>query len=121
MDSPKRNKERLDKILNAWQTLAPDKSFGGMTPAQFKAKIKPSYDSRDRLVVLENQTRAEQATRDDADKESLAAAQAVVNGVKGDPTEGPDSDLYESFGYVRESEKKSGLTRRKKSPKTPTT
>jgi len=39
----------------------------------------------------------------------------VVNGVLADPTEGPDSSLYEAMGYTRKSERKSGLTRGKKS------
>jgi hypothetical protein len=118
MDSPKRNKERLERIVNAWQAHAPEKSFGGMTLDQFKAKIKPSYDSRNRLEKLESQVAAEQNARDDADRESLDAAQMVVNGVKGDPTEGPDSALYEAFGYVRDSERSSGLTRKKKTKQT---
>jgi hypothetical protein len=40
----------------------------------------------------------------------------VVNGVKGDPAFGEDSDLYETMGYVRKSERKSGLTRKKSTP-----
>jgi hypothetical protein len=40
--------------------------------------------------------------------------QLVVNGVVGDPTFGPDSALYEAMGYVRKSERKSGLTRKGK-------
>ena len=40
----------------------------------------------------------------------------MVNGVKGDPDFGEDSDLYEAMGYVRKSERKSGLTRKKKTP-----
>jgi hypothetical protein len=39
--------------------------------------------------------------------------QLVVNGVVGDPEEGPDSDLYAAFGYTRTSERKTGLTRKK--------
>ena len=35
----------------------------------------------------------------------------VVNSVKGDPHHGENSALYASFGYVRKSERKSGLTR----------
>jgi hypothetical protein len=38
----------------------------------------------------------------------------LVNGVLADPTEGPDSALYEAFGYTRKSERKSGLTRASK-------
>lgn len=114
MSAPKKTKERLDRIVNAWQTLAPDKPFGDMTLEQFKAKIKPSYDSRERLEKLEDQRTSEINTRDDVDRESLDAAQMVVNGVRGDPTEGPDGALYEAFGYVRDSERSSGLTRKKK-------
>ena len=40
--------------------------------------------------------------------------QLVVNGVVGDPTEGPDGDLYEAMGYVRASQRHTGLTRKKK-------
>jgi hypothetical protein len=114
MSSPKRVEEKIDKIISAWETHAPEKSFGGMTLAQFKAKVKASYDLRERIVMLEQQLKGEKSTRADADKVSMAAAQAVVNGVKGDPTEGPDSALYEGFGYVRDSERDSGLTRGKK-------
>ena len=39
--------------------------------------------------------------------------QKVVNGVKGDPNFGDDSDLYDSMGYVRKSDRQSGLTRKK--------
>ena len=53
-------------------------------------------------------------TRDDADGVSADANQAVVKGVVGDPAFGDDSDLYEAMGYVRKSERKSGLSRKKK-------
>jgi hypothetical protein len=36
-------------------------------------------------------------------------------GVAGDPAYGNDSPLYGAMGFVRKSEKKSGLTRKKKS------
>jgi len=49
--------------------------------------------------------------RDSADATFLAKAQLVVNGVLADPTEGPDSSLYEAMGYTRKSERKSGLHR----------
>ena len=55
--------------------------------------------------------------RDGADVTFLAKAQLVINGVLADPTEGPDSSLYEAFGYTRKSERRSGLT--KKSSKAP--
>ena len=45
-------------------------------------------------------------------KRSRSQAQLVVAGVLADPTEGPDSSLYEAMGYTRKSERRSGLTRK---------
>jgi hypothetical protein len=114
MRQPKTTMEKINRVISGWETLAPDKTFGGMTLAQFKAAVKPSFDTREELRVLESQTQSKQIDRDDADTESLRLVQRVVNGVVGDPEEGPDSDLYDSFGYTRTSERKTGLTRKKK-------
>ena len=40
----------------------------------------------------------------------------VGMGVAGDPAYGNDSPLYGAMGFVRKSEKKSGLTRKKNTP-----
>ena len=114
MDGPKEAADKLTSISKAWQTLAEDKSFGGMTLAEFQAAVKPSFDARDAITDLDNQLTAAKNIRDKADQTSLAKIQLVVNGVVGDPNFGPDSDLYEAMGYVRKSERKSGLTRKGK-------
>jgi hypothetical protein len=116
--SPKDIEEKLEKTLNGWRTLAPNKSFGGMTLAQFEAAIAPSLTTRQRIKDLENQLEEAKADRDTADGVSLRKAQLIVNGVLADPEEGPDSPLIAAFGYTRKSERKTGLTR--KSKKTPT-
>jgi hypothetical protein len=87
-----------------------------MTLAQFEAKVKPSFDARLQLDQIENQLAQAINSRDDADRLSLEAIQLMINGVIGDPTEGPDSALYEAMGYTRRSERKTGLTRKKKTP-----
>jgi hypothetical protein len=120
MISPKDIELKIERILNGWQTLAPGKSFGGMTLAQFQAAAQPTQAARQQIDDLENQLKQAIATREAADDACLAKAQLVVNGVLADPTEGPDSALYEAFGYTRKSERKSGLTR-KRTPPTPTT
>src|SRR2546423_12155142 len=102
MSQPKNTLEKITRVINGWETLAPDKTFGGMTLAQLKAAVKPSFDTRDELRVLESQVQAKQAERDDSDDESLQVIKRVVLGVLGDPAFGPDSPLYESFGYTRE-------------------
>jgi hypothetical protein len=115
--TPKGTEQKMERMLNAWQELAPDKSFGGMTLAQFQAAAAPSQQARERIDDLEDQLRQALADRDTADDAFLVKAQQAVAGVLADPTEGPDSALYEAFGYTRKSERKSGLTRKRSSTK----
>jgi len=112
--NPKDNLEKIQRMLTAWEALAPDKSFGGMTLAQFRAVAQPSLDTRQRIASLEEQLNQEQANRDAADELFLGKAQLVVAGVLADPEEGPDSALYEGFGYEAIRSRASGLTRKSK-------
>lgn len=109
--SPRKNEEQLDRILTAWKTLAPDTEFGGMTVAQFEAFIAPSKTSRAQVAALENQLSQAINSREAADEFSLAKAAMAVAGVNGNPAFGPNSSLIEAFGYVRKSERRSGLKR----------
>ena len=115
MTAPKDHAERLDRILNAWENLAPEKTFGGMTLEDFKNYATPSFTHRDRIQDLEAQLIAAKANRDHADTLSLEKCQLVINGVIGEPTEGPDSDIYQAMGFIRKSQRRSGLTRKKTS------
>ena len=109
----------MNRILNAWETLAPTKSFGGMTLAQFQAFCAPSQAARQRLADLADQTTQATNDRDTGDEVVASKSQLVVSGVLADPTEGPNSSVYEAMGYTRKSERKSGLTKKKRSAPTP--
>ncbi len=111
MPSPTQNEAKIKKVVNAWETLRPTKSFAGMSLEQFKAAVQPSTDTRKRIEELEAQFTAAQNKRDTADDASLAAIKLVVNAVRGDHTEGEDSDLYETMGYKRASVLVNRLTR----------
>jgi hypothetical protein len=110
-NAPKQVEEQLNQVLNAWTTLAANASFGGMTLAEFKTKIQPSLDARNKVNSLNDQLTAAQDARDDADKVTTVLVQKVVKGVVGDPNYGDDSDLYDAMGYVRKSARASGLSR----------
>jgi len=99
-------------IINAWTTLAPAASFGGMTLAQYKTKVQPSFDARTAIDGLNAQLTAALDTRDDADGVTSDTNQKIIKGVVGDPNYGDDSNLYEAMGYVRKSERASGLSRK---------
>ena len=110
--NPKTNEQKMNAMINAWETLAPAKTFGGMTLEQFKAVVAPAQAARARIADLETQMTQALNDRDAGDAAFLSKAQLVVNGVLADPTEGPDSSLYEAMGYTRKSERRSGLTRK---------
>ena len=119
-NSPKKNEEKMMDVLNGWKTIASGKSFGGMTLAQFQAFVDASIAPRQRLIELSDETVEQQTIRDTADLTTLAKIELVVAGVIADPDHGSDSALYEAMGYVRKSERKSGLTRKKSETPQPT-
>jgi len=115
-ESPKTTIDRIQTVLNAWQTLRPAKSFAGMPLEQFKEKVKPSFDTRTSISAFESQLLAAKDQREQADRVSLAAVQLVVHAIKGDPDEGENGEVYGALGYIRKSERRSGLHRSKRPP-----
>lgn len=106
--------EKTLKIQTGWRDIRPDKSFAGMTYPEFSKRIEPIITARTEVATCENALKAAISKRESADKTALAVALRVVSAVKADETEGEDGELYESMGYVRKSERKSGLSRKKK-------
>jgi len=109
--APKEAYDRITTTATAWETLRADKVFANLTLDKYRALTAPSLTTRATIARLENELLAAQNQRDDADKVSLAAQQLVVAAVKGDPEEGENGVLYEAMGYIRKSERKTGLHR----------
>ena len=116
MAGPKEVEERLRKAISSWETMAPTKSFGGLTLDQFKTQTKPSFTVRETIANLDAQMTQALNERATVDETSLGLLQRVIAGILADPTEGPDSSLIEGVGRTRQSERKSGLTRKRKGP-----
>lgn len=113
-NSPKEDEEKMQMVLNALKTLAPDKTFGGSTVATFETQVNKSLAPRARLIQIEDEKKQQQALRESEDRITMKQVQLIVNGVLADSEYGDDSALYEAMGYVRKSERASGLTRKKK-------
>jgi hypothetical protein len=112
--TPKKAMEKLEKTEVAWQTQAPGDKFYNVTFTDFTARVLLSRDARTLVASLEQQLAAAQDDRDDIDAENLKLEGNVVKGIAGSPEHGDDSALYEGTGRIRKSERKSGLTRKKK-------
>ena len=111
---PKKTEQRIKPVSKAWKELRPSKSFADMSRTEFDTTVKPSLDTREEITDLKVQLNDAIKRRNAADKGAVATCQDVGRAVAGDKSEGPDSPFYKALGYVTTSERKSGLTRRKK-------
>lgn len=111
--SPKKIQEIFERAVNAWKDLAPDKKFSNKALSDLLAQVEKSMAPRRRLLELANEEKQQIALREAEDAKTLKLIEQVTAGIKGDDEFGDDSALWEAFGLVRRSERKSGLTRRK--------
>ena len=111
--NPKKNIDLIEMTVAALREFAPNETFGGVTLDSFETLANVCEQDRTNLVNHENAGKGLIVKRDNDDAAALAKRELIVNGVIGDPNFGPDSALYESLGFVRKSERKSGLTRKK--------
>lgn len=112
MASTKPIVERIETFRAAWREMAPDASFAGMSLAEFEGASAAPLALRDEISDLELQLVGKKAERSIADLAAGELLSLVVNSVRGTPGYGQDSPLYRAFGYVRKSERRSGLTRK---------
>lgn len=99
--------ERYRRFIQAWETLAPDKSFGGCTVAQLKAMAALSDGDRETIADLDTQMAGAIQGRDNHDDTVLEALDLIINGVRADKSVGgSDGALYKEMGYVPKSQRK---------------
>jgi hypothetical protein len=109
-DAPKKLADDTQAIIDGWTELAATASFAGMTLAEYKAAVQPSFDSRQKIKDLETDIDAEIVNRDHVDETTGTVNASVVKSIVADKNYGDDSALYERIGYVRKSAHASGLT-----------
>ena len=103
--------DKITRTTEAWEEHAVDAKFAEMTLDEFKAKVKPSLDSREKIASLRRQLEAAIKKRQESDAASTDICTKVVNAVRGDIEHGDDSALFKALGYVPKSERRSGLRR----------
>jgi hypothetical protein len=112
---PKHNEEIIDRAVNALRTLAPDAKFNGLGLAEIAPQAERSMAPRRRIEEVNTIKTDQIALRINEDKVTLKMIEKIVLGILGDDNYGKDSALYEAFGFVRKSKRKTGLTHKKKS------
>lgn len=104
-------------MRDGWKRYATSELFADLTAEQYSGRVAECVQKQNRVTSLEAELEGARNDRDKCFAGMKETSQFIKNAVAGDPAYGPDSSLYESFGYVRKSERKSGLTRRKSAGK----
>jgi len=94
-------------ILDTWRAMRPGKKFFGMSADEFAETITASGEARKEHDQLNVQIGEVLGRRDKADIITRRAVIRVVNGVKGDPEEGEDSQVLAAMGYLPHTAKSS--------------
>ena len=107
--SRQKGHERLERYVNSWETNAPDdEEFGEVRLTEVKADRDASAAKMDEIAHAEAMVKRLKNEHEDMLKASMQKLDYVTDGVVGDRRFGPNSSLYEGFGYIRESDKKKG-------------
>lgn len=110
-------KDRVIKMNNGWSEGAPTVEFGGVKQADFSTEINAAATAEGELADILAQADIKRAEIDDRYQKLQENSVRVANGVRGDKDFGEDSALYGAMGFVRKSERASGLTRKAKTTK----
>ena len=97
-----------------WEAEAADMNLGNQTLEQVKALGAQAQGTIDALAKLRNEEHALMAQRDGDVLAYWEALQRAKHGCLGHTKFGRNSSLYKRWGYVREDDRKSGLTRKPK-------
>jgi hypothetical protein len=111
----KRARAKVLQIQNAWNEGAPEVTeFRNTVKATFDADIAAAQAVDEEIANLKAQTKMKEDERDDRYAKLEADGVDIGKGVVGHKNYGDDSPLYGAMGFVRKSERKSGLTRKTK-------
>lgn len=105
---------RLNRQAQAWETLASTDEFAGLNLAGFQGEVGKFQAVRERLLAAQTALRGAIKSTRTAAKEAMQISKRVTHGMKSHPKHGEDSELVRASGFVTESERRSGLTRKRK-------
>jgi len=105
--------DKVEQILRAWETTAPEQSFADMSLEQFKQALQPYFAAKAAFVTICTQWDSVQQVRVETYPKALELATGIAASVKGHPRYGANSALYATMGYTTKATRSSGLTRRR--------
>jgi hypothetical protein len=105
---------RVTEVTSGWERLRPGKKFFGMTLDDYKAAVKPFTDACADIAELEKALKHAIDRREIASAPAMLATKRIITSVRGDPEEGENGPLVAAMGYTPDSQRNTGLSRRRK-------
>ena len=99
------------QFLSSWAEYAQDKSFAGMTLAEFEATSQEPFDVRKDLADARTKAKGLILERDKADETINEDFVLIAHAIRADKAFGEDCPFYRSLGFVPKSERKTGRRR----------
>lgn len=112
--SNKEVRQQCGVMNDAWFEGAKDVEFNGITQTEFLADITAAATADAEISDLEAELKMKREARDDLYVVLNEKRSKVGLGVAGSAAYGNDSPLYGAMGFVRKSDRASGLTRKTK-------
>ena len=116
----KRIRERVNKMNNAWAQGAPTAVFNGISQSAFNTKVQAAGGADREIDEIEAQLAIKKRDRDGLYDDLNTDSVKIRDGIEGHPDFGKDHPILEPMGFVRESERRTGLTRKKTTGTPPT-
>lgn len=108
------------QFLSSWAEYAQDRSFAGMTLAEFETKSEVPFAVRKELAAARTKANGLILEREKADDSLNEDLILIAHAIRAEKDFGEDCPLYRSLGFVPKSERKAGR-RKAASPAPPLT
>ena len=118
MNNRKRTLTMAERILASWKKNAPEKEFGGVKLVQLEQALRKVKEALDALLEALQGAERGRTLRDDVFESLWELFKQAKRGLVADPDHGPDDPMVLEWGYKRESDYASGLTRKSTSEET---
>jgi len=92
--------------------LAPEVDFGRTSLAQIRAAYKKAVAANDEVLAGDNAQEGRRILRDKECVDLNEVLRTLRDGISSHPDFGDDCELFGRCGFVRRSERSSGLTRK---------
>ena len=109
-------RERATKINTAWKQGAETAIFKAITQPAFETELNGAAADEQEIANMEAQVKLKKTALEERYKGIGNRCIDVRDGVEGHADFGGDHPIIDAMGFVRTSDRKSGLTRGKKTP-----